>query len=92
MKTNSEKNKELAEKKLKAKNPGPEWKPVIDAVLEKYEGTDKGKFITLRYKRNKGVVPICMELYISQRTHFAWRDEIINEVILQAAYRQLIKP
>lgn len=92
MKTKADKNKELAEKKLYAKNPGTEWKPVIDAIHEKYEGTDKGKFITLKYKRNKAVVPICMELYISQRTYYAWRDEIINEVLMQAAYKQLIKP
>ena len=88
----TKKNKELAEKKLYAKNPGPEWKPVIDAVLEKYEGTDKGKFITLRYKQKRGEVPTCMALYISQRTYYAWRDEIIHEVLIQAAYRQLIKP
>lgn len=88
----TKKNKDLAEKKLKAKNPGPEWKPVIDAVLKKYEGTDKEKFITLRYKKGKGEVPTCMALYISQRTYYAWRDEIINEVLIQAAYRQLIKP
>lgn len=92
MRTKREKNKDLAEKKLYSKNPGPEWKPVITAVLEKYEGTDKGRFITLKYKERKEVVPICMALYISHRTYYAWRDEIINEVIMQAAYRQLIKP
>ena len=92
MRTKADKNKELAEKKLYARNPGPEWKPVIDAIREKYEGTDKGKFITLKYVKREAVVPTCMELYISQRTYYAWKDEIINEVLMQAAYKRLIKP
>lgn len=85
-------NREIAEQMLKAKDLSPEWKEVIDTVKEKHKGTDKGKFIELRYEKGKEPIPVCMELYVSRSTLYSWREEIINEIILQAAYKQLLKP
>ena len=88
-----DKNKELVFNKLKSyKKLRGAWKECIDEALKKYEGTDKGKLFKLHFLEGKEIIPICMELYISQRTFFSWRDEIINAVVIHAAYNKLIKP
>ncbi|MGN0694545.1 MAG: DUF1492 domain-containing protein [Lentihominibacter sp.] len=68
-----------------------EWKAVVEAVKEKYAGTDKGKFLQMKYEQRMNMVHICMELYISQSSFYAWRQEIINEVEKRAAYEHLIE-
>lgn len=85
-------NEKFIENKLRAKNLTPEWQEVIDAVKDKYKGTLKGDFIRMMYEEKKNPKPIYMSLHIGQATLYSWRKEIINEVMLQAAYRQLIKP
>lgn len=85
-------NEKFIENKLTAKNLSPEWLEVITAVEDKYKGTLKGDFIRMKYKEKKNPIPICMSLHISQATLYSWRKEVINEVMLQAAYRQLFKP
>ena len=67
-------------------------KEVIDAVKDKYKGTLKEELIKMKYEEKKDPIPICMKLHISQATLYSWRKEIINEAMLQAAYRQLFKP
>ena len=88
-----DKNKELIHNKLLCyKKLRGEWKNTIDTALEKYEGTEKETFFKLYFIDHREIIPICMDLYISQRTFFSWRDEIINAVMIQAAYDKLIKP
>lgn len=88
-----DKNKELIHNKLLCyKKLRGEWKGTIDRALEKYKGTEKETFFKLYFIDHKEIIPICMDLYISQRTFFSWRDEIINAVMIQAAYDKLIKP
>lgn len=73
-------------------NPSsPEWKAVVEAVKEKYKGTDKGRYIQMKYEQRINMVLICMDLYISQSTFYTWRQEIIHEVEKRAAYEHLIK-
>ena len=85
-------NEKFIENKLMAKNLTPEWQEVIDAVKEKHEGTLKGDFIRMRYEEKKNPIPIYMSLHIGQSTFYEWRKEVIHEVMLQAAYKQLFKP
>jgi len=85
-------NEKFIENKLMAKNLSPEWQEVIDAVKDKYKGTLKEELIKMKYEEKKDPIPICMKLHISQATLYSWRKEIINEAMLQAAYRQLFKP
>lgn len=85
-------NEKFIENKLMAKNVSPEWQEVINTVKQKYENTEKGKFIRMRYEEKKSPVSICMSLHICQTAFYLWRKEILNEVMLQAAYKQLFKP
>lgn len=88
-------NKKIIEKKLygyKKLDANDPWKNVIDSVLQKYQGTEKGELIKLRYFRRKSEVQICMELYISRRSYYSWIQDIINDLTIMAAYEHLIKP
>ena len=86
------KNEKFIENKLMAKNLTPEWQEVINIVKDKYKDTEKGDFIRMRYVEKKSPVTICMNLSICQTAYYLWRKEILNEVMLQAAYKQLFKP
>lgn len=72
--------------------PADPWRNVIESVLTKYQDTEKGRLIELRYLRNKSEVQICMELFISKRLYYDWIKEILQDVALMAAYEKLIKP
>lgn len=85
-------NEKFIENKLMAKNPSPEWEEVINIVKDKYKDTEKGNFIRMRYVEKKSPVTICMNLNICQTAYYLWRKEILNEVMLQAAYKQIFKP
>jgi len=88
-----DKNKELIYNKLQSyKKLRGDWKESVNVALQKFEGTEKEELFKLHFVEHKAMIPICMELYISQRTFFSWRDEIINAVLVQAAYDKLIKP
>lgn len=68
------------------------WNNVITAVINKYQDTEKGKLIDLRYQKRRREVQICMELHISQRLYYDWINDILQDVALMAAYEKLIKP
>ena len=73
-------------------DPADPWRNVIDSVVTKYQDTEKGRLIELRYFRGKTEVQICMDLYISKRLYYDWIKEILQDVALMAAYEKLIKP
>lgn len=85
-------NEKFIENKLIAKEVSPEWQEVINAVKDKYKDTLIGDLIELRYEQKKSSTYICMKLHIASATFYQWRKEVINEIMLQAAYRQLFKP
>jgi hypothetical protein len=68
------------------------WHNVIESVINKYQDTEKGKLIDLRYQKRRREVQICMELHISQRLYYDWINDILQDVALMAAYEKLIKP
>lgn len=87
-----DKNREMVYNKiLEYKKIRGAWKKCIDQALEQFKGTEKMRMFEMIVS-GRAMVPICMELYISQRTYFSWRDDLINAVVLQAAYDKLIKP
>ena len=88
-----DKNKELIHNKLLCyKKLRGEWKETIDKALVQFEGDAKETLFKWYFIEHREIIPICMNLYISQRTFFSWRDEIITAVMIQAAYDKLIKP
>ena len=68
------------------------WHNVITAVIEKYQNTEKGRLIELRYIHRRKEVQICMELHISQRLYYDWINDILQDAALMAAYEKLIRP
>ena len=68
------------------------WKNVIESVIAKYSGTEKGKLIECRYLKGKNEVQTCLELHISQRLYYDWVKDIIQDTALMAAYEKLIRP
>ena len=72
--------------------PADPWKNVIESVVTKYQDTEKGRLIDLRYFKGKTEVQICMELFISKRLYYDWIRDILQDLALMAAYEKLIKP
>lgn len=88
-----DKNREIVFNKLQNyKKLRGEWKKAADKGLEKFKGTEKEKLYKLHFEQHKAIIPVCMELYISQRTFYSWRDEILDAVINQAMYDRLLEP
>ena len=88
-----DKNREIVFNKLHdRKKLRGEWKTCTEKALKKFEGTEKGKLYKLHFEQHKAISPVCMELYISQRTFYSWRDEILDAVINQAMYDRLLEP
>lgn len=86
-------NKKIIEKKLNEYDSlKGAWKNVIDSVLDKYKGTEKGELIRMKYFTNHSDVYIFLHLNISERTFYAWIAEIIHDIELMAAYERLINP
>lgn len=86
-------NKEIEKRLYNYKNlESGAWKNVIDSVLNKYQGTEKGELIRMRYFTNHSDVYIFMHLHISERTFYSWIGDIIRDIELMAAYERLICP
>lgn len=83
-------NKKYIEEKLTSDDP--DWKEVKKAVKKKFKGTGKDRLMVLRYEKKMDLIPICRKMHISQTTYYTWREEILNAVMVHAAYRKLIKP
>ncbi len=68
------------------------WAAVIDHVCQRYENSDLGKLIQLKYDLKMPEQRIFEQLHIEKTTYYVWRNRLINEITLQAAYMRLIKP
>lgn len=53
------------------------WMKVVEQVRKKYQGTDKAKFIKLKYRKGLSEKEVCKQLFISRTTFFTWRKEIV---------------
>lgn len=69
------------------------WLEVIDATYEWCAGDEiKSAIIERRYRRHDYYVTVCNDLHISQTTHSVLLTEIRNHAMMEAAYRQLVRP
>lgn len=67
------------------------WLHVIEHTKEKYQGTEKGKLLKLKYEQELGEIEICRELNISRATYFNWRQEIVFYTTMIATQKGLIR-
>lgn len=65
---------------------------IICQVKAKYEGTNIGRFIILKWELGYSDNLILSLMHINQRTFYIMHNKIINEVTLLAAKKQLVKP
>ncbi len=68
------------------------WSTIIESVFARYEQSELGKLMALKYDQKIPEQQIFEKLHIEKTTFYVWRNRIINEITLQAAYMQLIKP
>jgi hypothetical protein len=53
------------------------WIKAVEQARGKYQGTDKAKFIELKYGKGLSEKEVCEQLFISRTTFFTWRKEIV---------------
>ncbi len=68
------------------------WSSIIEKVYQKYETSDLGKLLLLKYDQKLPEQQIFERLHIEKTTFYVWRNRLINEITLQAAYMHLVKP
>lgn len=68
------------------------WSTIIEGIFKKYEGTEVGKLMQLKYVQKLPEQRIFEMLNVEKTTYYAWRNRLVNEITLQAAYQRLIKP
>jgi uncharacterized protein (DUF1015 family) len=68
------------------------WSTIIEGIFKKYEGTEMGKLLDLKYDKKVAEQTIFEMLNVEKTTYYVWRNRLINEITLQAAYLRLIKP
>ncbi len=65
---------------------------IIEGMFQKYEGTEIGKLMQLKYVQKLPEQNIFEMLNVEKTTYYVWRNRLVNEITLQAAYLRLIKP
>ncbi|MHC1734061.1 MAG: DUF1492 domain-containing protein [Erysipelotrichaceae bacterium] len=69
-----------------------QWSAIVEKIFAKYEGTEMGKLIHLKYELKLPEQQIFEKLNVEKTTYYVWRNRLVNEITLQAAYQRLIKP
>lgn len=65
------------------------WLEVIDATIRQ---PNRWSFYRQWYRREDSPVAIAMRLHCDKRTLYRWREELLFDIALRAAYWQLIEP
>ncbi|MEI7667458.1 MAG: DUF1492 domain-containing protein [Erysipelotrichaceae bacterium] len=68
------------------------WSVIIEGIFKKYEGTEMGNLLFMKYDQKLPEQTIFEKLNMEKTTYYVWRNRLINEITLQAAYLRLIKP
>lgn len=65
------------------------WLEVIDATIRQPQ---RWSFFRQWYRRTDRPVAIAMRLHCDKRTLYRWREELLVEIALRAAYWHLLEP
>jgi predicted phage-related endonuclease len=68
------------------------WSSIVEGIFQKYEGTEMGKLLQFKYMQRMPEQTIFELLNVEKTTYYVWRNRLVNEMTLQAAYLRLIKP
>ena len=78
---------------LDSKDPiEQQWSTIVEQMFAKYEGSEMGKLLHLKYEMMIPEQQIFEKLNVEKTTYYVWRNRLVNEITLQAAYQRLIKP
>ena len=69
-----------------------QWSSIVEKTFTKYEDTEMGKLLHLKYEMRLPEQEIFEKLNVEKTTYYVWRNRLVNEITLQAAYQRLIKP
>jgi len=69
-----------------------QWSSIVERIFEKYKGTEMGNLLHLKYEMKLPEQQIFEKLNVEKTTYYVWRNRLVNEMTLQAAYQRLIKP
>jgi len=69
-----------------------QWSAIVEKTFAKYEGSEMGKLLNLKYEMKLPEQQIFEKLNVEKTTYYVWRNRLVNEITLQAAYQRLIKP
>ena len=67
------------------------WIKVVEAALKYFENDPRGELARRYYFKNESVTSIQNRLYISERTFYAWKADVINYAALKACETGLVK-
>jgi len=81
-------------RKLKDSNDpnDKKWATIVEGIFKKYEGTEMGNLLQYKYMQRLPEQKIFELLSVEKTTYYVWRNRLINEMTLQAAYLRLIVP
>lgn len=65
------------------------WLDVIDATVRQ---PTRWSFFRQWYRREDSPVAIALRLHCDKRTLYRWREELLVDIALRAAYYQLLEP
>lgn len=65
------------------------WHEVIDEAIRQPQ---RWSFYRQWYRRKDSPVAIAQRLHCDKRTLYRWREELLVEIALRAAYLQLLEP
>ena len=74
--------------------PPGEWADAIKETLDEYKNTGepgKARLLELRYFNRMTEEQVTKRLYVSNKTYFAWKREVLFTLIAYAAKRGILK-
>ena len=74
--------------------PPGEWAGAIAETIDEYKNTGepgKARLLELRYFKKMTEDRVMKALYVSNKTYFAWKREVLFTLIAYAAKRGLLK-
>lgn len=67
-----------------------QWVDVVTQTFERFKGTPKGTLLEARYVEHGKATSICRQLFISEKTFYDWRMDILMFAALLAMRRGLL--
>lgn len=68
-----------------------EWLTVVRKTYEQFSGRCEGRLMELYYKGRRSMYAVCRELFISRRTFYSWRADILTYAAVKCVEAGIMK-